>query len=262
MVLACWQTPAGIRHAGIDRIAKLLRRGKVRNAAEVAEAMLAAAHQQTVTLRGQRAAAAVVRELATEILTLHQRVEAIDVMIAEHLTQNPLAPIVQSLPRMGQVLTAELLVHTNNMTEYASAATLAAHAGLAPVSRDSGAVAGNHRGARRFHRPLRQLFWRARLPRSAPAPPPGRITTRNARKAKAITLPCSPSPDAASTSSGPSSATERRSPHPRRTDSLTRPRRSDSQQPDQPSPTRTERRPAARAFDPACKIHYEYMETR
>jgi transposase len=62
---------------------------------------------------------------------------------------------------MGQVLTAELLVHTNNMTEYASAAKLAAHAGLAPVSRDSGAVAGNHRGARRFHRPLRQLFWMA-----------------------------------------------------------------------------------------------------
>lgn len=161
MVLACWQTPAGIRHAGADRITKLLRRGKVRNAVEVAEAMLAAARQQTVTLPGQRAAAAVVRELATEILTLHQRVEAIDATIGEHLTQNPLAPIVRSLPGMGQVLTAELLVHTNNMTEYTSAAKLAAHAGLAPVSQDSGVIAGNHRGARRFHRPLRQLFWMA-----------------------------------------------------------------------------------------------------
>jgi transposase len=168
MVLACWQTPAGIRNAGGDRLAKLLRRGKVRNAVEVAETMLTAASQQTVTLPGQRAAALVVRELATEILTLHQRVETIDASIAEHLAQNPLAPIVQSLPGMGQVLTAELLVHTNNMTEYASnmteyasAAKLAAHAGLAPVSQDSGAVSGNHRGARRFHRPLRQLFWMA-----------------------------------------------------------------------------------------------------
>ena len=62
---------------------------------------------------------------------------------------------------MGQTLTAELLVHTNNMTEYPSAAKLAAHAGLAPVSRDSGVIAGKHRGARRFHRPLRQLFWMA-----------------------------------------------------------------------------------------------------
>jgi transposase len=161
MVLACWQTPAGIRYAGVDRIAKLLRRGKIRNAVEVAEAMLAAARQQTVTLPGQRAAAAVVRELATEILTLHQRVEAVDASSGEHLTQNPLAPIVQSLPGMGQALTAELLVYTNNMTEYASAAKLAAHAGLAPVSRDSGAITGNHRSARRFHRPLRQLFWMA-----------------------------------------------------------------------------------------------------
>ncbi|GIJ30591.1 hypothetical protein Vqi01_57530 [Micromonospora qiuiae] len=56
MVLACWQTPAAIRHAGVDRITALLRRGHVKNAIQVAEAMAAAARQQTVTLPGQRAA--------------------------------------------------------------------------------------------------------------------------------------------------------------------------------------------------------------
>jgi transposase len=161
MVLGRWQTPADIRHAGADRMIKLMRRGKIRNRVEVAEAMLAAAHQQTVTLPGQRAAAAVVRELAAETLALLQRIEAIDQAIAEHLAQHPLAHIVESLPGMGKILTAELLVHTENMTEYGSAAKLAAHAGLAPVSRDSGVVSGNHRGARRFHRPLRQGFWMA-----------------------------------------------------------------------------------------------------
>lgn len=161
MVLACWQTPADIRHAGADRMIKLMRRGKIRNSVEVAEAMLAAAHQQTVTLPGQRAAAAVVRELATETLTLLQRIDAVDEAIAEHLAQHRFAHIVESLPGMGKVLTAELLVHTENMTEYGSAAKLAAHAGLAPVARDSGVVTGNHRGPRRFHRPLRQVFWMA-----------------------------------------------------------------------------------------------------
>ncbi|TWJ24242.1 hypothetical protein JD76_04391 [Micromonospora endolithica] len=58
MVLACWQTPAAIRHAGVDRITALLRRGHVKNAVQVAEAMVAAARQQTVNLPGQRAVAA------------------------------------------------------------------------------------------------------------------------------------------------------------------------------------------------------------
>ncbi|MFI7434262.1 transposase [Micromonospora haikouensis] len=80
---------------------------------------------------------------------------------AEHLNQHPLAPIVGSLPGMGPLLTAELLVHTAGMTEYDSPAKLAAHAGLAPVSHDSGTVSGNHRQPRRFHRRLRHILWMA-----------------------------------------------------------------------------------------------------
>ncbi|MFI2709299.1 transposase [Micromonospora sp. NPDC018662] len=95
--------------------------------------------------------------MATEILALDQRIAAIDDLIAEH----PLAPIIESLPGMGPLLTAELLVHTAGMTEYDSPAKLAAHAGLAPVFRDSGTVAGNHRPPRRYHRRLRHILWMA-----------------------------------------------------------------------------------------------------
>ncbi|MFI5835397.1 transposase [Micromonospora sp. NPDC051300] len=62
---------------------------------------------------------------------------------------------------MGPLLTAELLVHTAGMTEYDSPAKLAAHAGLAPVSRDSGTISGNHRPPRRYHRRLRHILWMA-----------------------------------------------------------------------------------------------------
>ncbi|MEH0984711.1 hypothetical protein V6U79_20445 [Micromonospora sp. CPCC 205556] len=81
MVLACWQTPAAIRHAGFDRITALLRRGHVKNAVPVAEALVAAARQQTITLPGQRAAAVVVGQMATEILALEQRIAAVDDLI-------------------------------------------------------------------------------------------------------------------------------------------------------------------------------------
>jgi hypothetical protein len=95
MVLACWQTPTAIRHVGVDRITALLRRGHVRNATEVADAMVAAARQQTVTLPGQRAAATVVGQMATEILALDQRIAAVDDLIAENLDQHPVGLVNQ-----------------------------------------------------------------------------------------------------------------------------------------------------------------------
>ncbi|WP_041784081.1 hypothetical protein [Micromonospora sp. L5] len=93
-----------IRHAGVDRITALLRRGHVKNAVHVAEAMVAAARQQTVNLPGQRAAAVVVGQLATEIPALEQRIAAVDDLIAEQLDQHPLAPIIERLhpPRQDQ----------------------------------------------------------------------------------------------------------------------------------------------------------------
>ncbi|MFI5835398.1 hypothetical protein ACIA5A_17160 [Micromonospora sp. NPDC051300] len=88
-VLACWQTPAAIRHAGVDRITALLRRGHVKNAVQVAEAMVAAARQQTVNLPGQRAAAVVVGQTATEILALEQRIAAVDDSSPSSSTSTP-----------------------------------------------------------------------------------------------------------------------------------------------------------------------------
>ncbi|MGW0215604.1 IS110 family transposase [Micromonospora chokoriensis] len=159
LVLTRWRTPAAIKRAGVEPITALLRRGHVPHAAAVADALVAAARQQTVTTAGHRAAAVVVGQMATEILALERRISGVDELISEHLDQHPLAPIVRSLPGMGTLLTAELLVHTAGMTEYPTAAKLAAHAGLAPISRDSGNISGNHRGPRRYHRKLRHIFW-------------------------------------------------------------------------------------------------------
>jgi hypothetical protein len=102
---------------------------------------------------------------------------------------------------MGPVLTAELLAHT---TEYASAAKLAAHAGIARVSWDSGGISGYHRAARRYHAVLRNVFWMfAYTARSDSAPIPAPSTTENGPKANTTTKPSSPSPAAASSPLGP-----------------------------------------------------------
>jgi transposase len=163
LALTYWQTPAAITAAGADRIEALLRRCRIRNATAVADALVAAAAEQTVTLPGQRATAAVVRQLAGDILALDRYLDALDVKIGRLMGRHPLTPIITSLPGMGTLLAAELLVYTNNLTGYGSAAQLAAHAGLAPAARDSGAVTGNHHRPRRYHRDLRRVFYLSAL---------------------------------------------------------------------------------------------------
>jgi transposase len=55
-------------------------------------------------------------------------------------------------------LAAEFLAHAGSLTTYPSAAALAAHAGLAPISRDSGRRQGHQIRPHRYHRGLRRVF--------------------------------------------------------------------------------------------------------
>ncbi len=66
--------------------------------------------------------------------------------------------IVTSLPGIGTTLAAEFLAHARTLTTYASPAALAAHAGLAPISRDSGRRQGHQIRPHRYHRGLRRVF--------------------------------------------------------------------------------------------------------
>ncbi|WP_406066430.1 IS110 family transposase [Micromonospora sp. NBC_00860] len=115
---------------------------------------------------------------------------------------------------MGTLLTAELLVHTAGMTEYPTAAKLAAHAGLAPVSRDSGAISGNHRGPRRYHRKLRHILWMATFTAIRQCPTSRAYCDKKRAEGKQRRQARSPSPDDTSTCSSRSFATAR--PHPTR----------------------------------------------
>ncbi|XQV89172.1 transposase [Micromonospora sp. WMMD708] len=65
--------------------------------------------------------------------------------------------IVTSLPGIGTTL-AEFLAHAGTLTTYSSPAALAAHAGLAPTSRDSGRRQGQQVRPHRYHRGLRRVF--------------------------------------------------------------------------------------------------------
>ena len=82
--------------------------------------------------------ARLVKELATEALSAREARDRIDRDITELLANHPDAALIQSLPGMGVVMTAELIANIGDIRRFRSADALAAAAGLTPVLRQSG----------------------------------------------------------------------------------------------------------------------------
>ncbi|HEX6473154.1 MAG TPA: IS110 family transposase [Streptosporangiaceae bacterium] len=142
-LLTRYVAPGEIRAAGRRRLLTHLRRaGQVKQAAieALADAALAAAHEQRVTVPGEAVAADLIRGLAGEALAARAALKTIDARIEAVLDRHPDAALIRSLPGMGATLTAEFLAITGGIDRFPSGDRLAAAAGLAPVLKQSGKV--------------------------------------------------------------------------------------------------------------------------
>jgi transposase len=140
-LLTAYATPGAIRAAGPAQLAAHLERagGLARGpSARLVEAAVAAAEAQHIAVPGERAAAALIHELATEALAARQRLGRLDRELEALLARHPDAALIRSLPGMGATLTAELIAQAGDLSRFRSADALAAAAGLAPVLRQSG----------------------------------------------------------------------------------------------------------------------------
>jgi transposase len=142
-LLSRYVTPAEIRRAGRRRlIDHLARAGRVPRAhiEQLADAALAAAQAQQLSLPGERVAADLIRELAAEIRQARERLAALDRDLEVALERHPDAALIRSLPGMGVTLTAELIAEAGGIARFPTPDKLAAAAGLAPILRQSGKV--------------------------------------------------------------------------------------------------------------------------
>lgn len=162
-LLARWQTPAAIRHAGATRITAELRAHRITNAAALAQAAVTAARAQTVTVAGEATAAEIIAQLAGDLQTVNDRITAVEKLITTALARHHLTPIITSLPGMGPILAAEFIAHTGGLDRYPNPGALAAHAGLIPVPRQSGRIKDRQRRPHRYHRGLRRVFAQSTL---------------------------------------------------------------------------------------------------
>lgn len=163
VLLARYQRPKAIRQSGLSRLTRVLADAGVRNAAPIATAAVAAAKTQTVRLPGEEVAAGLVADLAQGVIALDDRIKATDADIEDRFRRHPLAEVITSLPGMGFRLGAEFLATVGDPTLIGSADQLAAWAGLAPVSRDSGKRTGRLHTPKRYSRRLRRVMYMSAL---------------------------------------------------------------------------------------------------
>jgi transposase len=149
VLLTGYQSPDALRRTGQPRLERWLAKRKVRSAGQVAAKALDAAGAQHTTVPGQAVAAEIVADLAAQLLALGERIGRIDKQITATFRSHSQASIIESLPGIGPILGAELLVAADDLAAYRDDGHLASAARLAPVPRDSGRRTGN------LHRPKR-----------------------------------------------------------------------------------------------------------
>ena len=168
MLVSRYQTPEALRAQGRRRLRAWLRRQVPTQLSDtrveqMADTALAAAAAQTVRLPAQATTAQLIAQLASDLLALDRRLKELDKTIAQRLTGHPQAKIITSLPGMGPLLAAELLVTVGDLSTFPDAGHLAAYAGLAPVPRDSGRRTNNLHPPKRYNRMLRRVFYLSAL---------------------------------------------------------------------------------------------------
>jgi len=161
LVVRRYRTPGEVRRAGRRRIEAHLRAQGAKGAAALAERAVATAQAQTLHLPAEEVSAAIVSDLAAEVLSLKERLARLDGELERRFFSHPQAEILVSLPGMGPRLGAEFLVAVGDLSSFDSADHLAAYAGLIPVAHDSGKRTGNLRRMHGGNKVLKRVFYQS-----------------------------------------------------------------------------------------------------
>jgi transposase len=158
-LLAAAGTPTRLRALGEGGLRESMIARSPRMALTLPPQILAALDEQTVIVPATEQYGQVISGVATQLLAvLDQRVTVageLDALLAEH----PLAEVLTSMPGVGARTAVALLLTLGDGRTFASAGHLAAYAGLAPVTRQSGRTIRGERQPRRGNRALKSALY-------------------------------------------------------------------------------------------------------
>lgn len=159
-LLQKWPTPAALKQAGPTRIATFLKRQGSRKAAALAADIMEALGAQTVVVAGTPSAAQILPKLSAQLLLVRAQRAEIALQVEELVDGHPLGVVLMSMPGVGVGTAATILVTTGGKT-FASAAHLAAYAGIAPVSRRSGSSLKAEYASKRGNKRLKDALYQS-----------------------------------------------------------------------------------------------------
>ncbi|MFE5699004.1 transposase, partial [Streptomyces erythrochromogenes] len=154
-------SPARIRKAGRRRLVTLIRLKAPRMAERLVEDIFAALDEQTVVVPGTDAAALIVPSLAGSLQSVLDQRKLLAARIEELLEAHPLSQVLISMPGIGIRTAARILIDVGDGSGFATAGHLAAYAGLAPVTRNSGSSIRGEHPSRRGNKQLKRAFYLA-----------------------------------------------------------------------------------------------------
>ncbi|HEY3733261.1 MAG TPA: IS110 family transposase [Streptosporangiaceae bacterium] len=158
-LLAACPTLTMLRAAGKARIERTIKARSPRIAGKVTTAVMAAVAAQDVTVPAEAATGRVIAELAAELDRVCGRRDALAAEIEEAFLNCPFGELLASLPGIGPRAGARILAETGDGPAFANGSKLAAYAGLAPLTRQSGtSLAGESRSRRGSHRLKNAMF--------------------------------------------------------------------------------------------------------
>jgi transposase len=160
-LLAKFPTPTALRTAGRARITRTIKARSPRLADKVTDAVSAALDAQSVTLPAETTVGRVVAEVAGELDRLHKRRDALAAEIEEVFLAHPFGELLLSLPGIGPRTGARILAEIGDGSRFANGSKLAAYAGLAPVTRQSGKSLNSESKSRRGNHRLKNAMFLA-----------------------------------------------------------------------------------------------------
>jgi transposase len=160
-LLAAYPTMTALRAAGRDQVEQAIKARSPRIAAKVSAAVMAAIAAQDLTLPAEAATGRVIADLAGELSRVTARRDALAAQIEEAFLAHPFGELLASMPGIGPRTGARILAEIGDGTAFAGGGKLAAYAGLAPVSRQSGKSLDSESRSRRGNHRLKNAMFLA-----------------------------------------------------------------------------------------------------
>ena len=163
--------PAGMKRAGIEDVKDWARSNGLR-AGRIIDDMFKAIGEQTVTVPGTGMAETIIPSIARDIKAIKDRRREIGTQVEALLEDHPLLTVLTSMPGIGVRTASNILLGIGgDIANFKSAAHLAAYAGIAPVTGQSGTGIKGERPSGRGNKRLKNALWQSSFVASTKHPP-------------------------------------------------------------------------------------------